>query len=739
MFKLVRRSRSLLEGPGGGHPAPAAAKASVTHDPRHGGPGGVSDGPILRSISYNGPVALSTDDSACKSAHRYASRPLPLPPPLKSSMAERPSTSGGLSSKKEAKSGFNFNNKRISRDDFDLETKSYGRSRAKTFGSSQGQLPTLDASPRSVSTAQFASAKAVRKPSLDLVNITRHEDIGRALGSPSHAPAAPIAWRMNTLQHGQNPSPDVEARASRSSSVDTFDMPLQKKPGKWRLFGMFGRKHSDQSVPAISISDPNGLKNASPVEEQAGRDTESQPERKSPARSNTSASRKGPRHKPIVVRSQTMPLGIGNHEPPKEATRKKDVRFESTPVALDTRSTLSPAPGPLLNVEIPDVRMERYSVMFNGVLNSNPSLLTRRQANVQKLKPIEDANERQDEQPRPSVARRATSPALALFPSDIKARHIPQRLSPRHRINSSPALLPSPSRPSFDNSVHNHPRRPSRDEASGNAYTNTRRPSHDSHKWALHTAAEQTHVNPKPNHQVHPEPHHFNPEESSLILESPTYYSDSEQSPTTVRPQALKPAPEYIAPSPKWQMMSPAQKTPSTATSQKTPPTATSSTSYATSVSNKSYRKRSPSVTSSSQTTITPHPQDVDDPAVLGVCVDKASALKLTPVELSIARQISISQQQRKMLQPLRIKSSRDGSGAASRSDNRSGSVSGQSQTARASPARTSPVAGVAMGNSGRIAETKTSTPTLVHPLESLSVKMDASQRRSQFVVVEEN
>ncbi|KAI0154952.1 hypothetical protein GGR57DRAFT_101090 [Xylariaceae sp. FL1272] len=738
MFKLVSRSRSLLEGQGGGLPAPAA-KASVTPDPRHGGPGGVSDGPILRSISYNGPVALLADDSTCKSAHRYASRPLPLPPPLNSSMAERPSTSGGLSSKKSGKSDFNFNNKRVSRDDFYLETKSYGRSRAKTFGPSQGQLQTPDASPRSVSTARFANATTVRKPSLDLLNVARHEDIGMALGSPSHAPAGPITWRTNTLQHGQDASPYVEAPVSRSSSVDTFDMPVQRKPGKWRLFGMFGRKHSDQSVPAISISDPNGLKHANPAEGQAAKAIEPQPEVKSPARSNTSASRKTPRHKPIVVRSQTMPLGMSNHEPPKETTRKKDVKFESIPIALDTGPTVNSTPGPLLNVEIPDVRMERYSVMFNSVLNSNPSLLTRRQANVQKLKPIEDVNEHNEEHPRPTVPRRATSPGLALFPTDRKARHIAPKLSPRHRTNSSPALLSSPSQPSFDHSVHNHPRRPSRDEASGHARIQTRGPSHDSHKKEPHTTAERPRPEPTANHQFHAEPHHFNPEESSLILESPTYYSDSEQSPTTVRSHALKPAAQYIAPSPKWQMMSPAQKTPSTATSQKTPSTAASSTSSATSVSNNSYRKRSPSVASSAQAAITRHTQDHDDATMLGVGVEKTSALKLTPVEISIARQISISQQQRKMLQPLRTKSSRDGSGGVSRSENRSGSVSGQSQTARASPARTSPVAGVAMGNSGRIAETKTSTPTLVHPPESLSVKMDARQRRSQVAVVEEN
>jgi hypothetical protein len=47
-------------------------------------------------------------------------------------------------------------------------------------------------------------------------------------------------------------------------------------------------------------------------------------------------------------------------------------------------------PGPVLDVEIPTTQMERYSVMFNGVLpkRSTPSLLERRKANGIERKPL---------------------------------------------------------------------------------------------------------------------------------------------------------------------------------------------------------------------------------------------------------------------------------------------------------------------------------------------------------------
>lgn len=49
---------------------------------------------------------------------------------------------------------------------------------------------------------------------------------------------------------------------------------------------------------------------------------------------------------------------------------------------------------PLLDVSIPDVKMDRYSVMFGNLLQStsdrSSSLLVRRQVNAEKVKPLKE-------------------------------------------------------------------------------------------------------------------------------------------------------------------------------------------------------------------------------------------------------------------------------------------------------------------------------------------------------------
>ncbi|KAJ2968141.1 hypothetical protein NUW58_g10286 [Xylaria curta] len=378
MFKLVSRSRSLLEGKGVGRRA--AAKAPVTHvsdEPLHGGPEFVSDKALLHTTSYNDSV---TPVDTSRNADQYASRPLPDTPPHKGNMADRPNTSSGPGSKKTPKSDFNFD-KRMSRDDLHIGSKTYGRTRREPYPPFRGQPPpTPDASPKAAPTQRLATVTSNWKSTPDLLREAGSENIGMALGSPTHPP--PVFSQPWNSQNATPPGKDshvVSPPESRSSSVDTFDMPVTRKPSaRWKLFGIFGRKQSDPPVPAISISDPNGLYGTNRPEEVT-------PDLNSPSRSNTTSSRKGPKHKPIVVRSQTMPLGV-----------QGDGKFGRIPIALDTGAEPSPASRPLLNVDIPDVRMERYSVMFNSVLNSNPSLLSRRQANVPKLKSIEDVPGREE-------------------------------------------------------------------------------------------------------------------------------------------------------------------------------------------------------------------------------------------------------------------------------------------------------------------------------------------------------
>ena len=61
------------------------------------------------------------------------------------------------------------------------------------------------------------------------------------------------------------------------------------------------------------------------------------------------------------------------------------------PTADSTDS--APTEGRLLDITLPDITLERYSVMFSGVLQSGPnrsSLLERRQGNAEKVKPLKE-------------------------------------------------------------------------------------------------------------------------------------------------------------------------------------------------------------------------------------------------------------------------------------------------------------------------------------------------------------
>ncbi|KAF1948046.1 hypothetical protein EJ02DRAFT_364666 [Clathrospora elynae] len=118
--------------------------------------------------------------------------------------------------------------------------------------------------------------------------------------------------------------------------------------------------------------------------------------------------------------------------------------------------------GPLLDISLPDITMERYSVMFGNLLQpttNRSSLLERRQGNAEKVKLLNDLSakgNKQDESPSDfQLQRRATSPTgaspsprLSLFPSSNLSRApspLPgsaNRGKPLKRTNTAPAKSP---------------------------------------------------------------------------------------------------------------------------------------------------------------------------------------------------------------------------------------------------------------------------------------------------------
>lgn len=219
------------------------------------------------------------------------------------------------------------------------------------------------------------------------------ETIGVALGSPSHAVffqspmlespsqsslAAPKDVFTPTLS---TPGRSMTTYESRSTKND-LNEGVKPKLSRWRsLGGLFGRKKS-----------------------QARNSRESSPLAQPPA-----PARQERRPLPFIQQTSPAPVDLklhgahtwerDNHSrvvfeaqpspPSARKTRRERMgmgRAQTAPTAVTrTESPAPPPKGPMLDVEIPDTKMERYSVMFNQtpIPEAAPSgLLARRQASV---------------------------------------------------------------------------------------------------------------------------------------------------------------------------------------------------------------------------------------------------------------------------------------------------------------------------------------------------------------------
>ncbi|KAK6948549.1 hypothetical protein Daesc_010319 [Daldinia eschscholtzii] len=598
-------------------------------------------------------------------------------------MSLRPSSSGGPSSKSSA-NGFKYD-KRISRDDSFINHRAGAGAGIRPYGSTRGQLPTPESSPRT-SPRRKVSIPTIRMPTPESFNDVQPTEIGMALGSPTVNPASGSSRtpQVPTKTWQGSTSSLVSPATGVSTTIESPEKSLRRKQsGKWRLFGMFGKKQSDHShsksieqkgipLPAQSTESVSQTRKDSRVE-----------------RSNTVGTRVPPRHKPIVSRSQTMPYdGDSSAQESKSTLRERSRETHGRiPIALDNK----PAPrGPLLDVEIPEITMERYSIMFGSVLQSQSSLLSRRQGNVQKLKTSDDATENDKGRKHYDVSRRESSPAgmspsLALFPPapPKKPAQTSHNASPRLRSNTSPAQLRSPLKASFDHAA-SHQKKPSKDESNSH-----HRKGPSVHRYQQDKLTIATLARAKEQQAVAKE-HQFSPETSSLILDSPTDLSSPDIE--VVKSEPVRPKASYMQ-EPKWQMITPPNHTPSTVSS--------SSTSD-----NKKPPPSSPATSTNSD--LSQMSQDNGDDDDDDIVLDST---KMNPVELSIARQISISRQQRKMLKPLNTVSIR-----------------------RPPP----PVPKIAMAQNERLAETKTSTPTIITPDEEEAAESPlVYNRKSERVVLD--
>lgn len=752
MLKVIKRSRSMREVWGGrsGH----AGGDDVAHGPdapSTGEPGSVS-GTALHDaggglgIQNAGLSPVRFPDGK----NPYLDRPLPPPPPPKTPSTAtttlppppivmppaRPSTSGGLgpSAKASVVLGLSekpaFNNKRMSRDDMFLPNR---------MGSRKGGLqpyrigvrapPTPDASPGSSPPMPAPSVMPARMPTPESVR-SGEIQIGMALGSPSHPPDTYSGWQPQgppSSQQQQQPQATQQARALALATLDSAQPttpPTRQKTQRRKLFGLFGsRKNSEpKSVDSNDFSN-----NSSPTTVVISAENQNIFGENTPIRSNTVADRKTAKHKPIIIRSNTepavetpveQPRSFRNFKPrspnPTVTSTTEPVNSYGPYTTTTTTTTTNPAitttpsSGPFLDVEIPSIKMERYSVMFDSLLNPQgaSSLLARRQATLEKLKTINDRIEREEEERQRQRQRRATSPqptkspAFTLFPPTERTQSISPR-TPR-RSNTSPAFLPSPSHANFEHN-HHHSRRDRK--------TVTIVSPHEADYRNPPEAA------PREQEVIHPGPEsdfHFEPEQSGMVMDSPRTMSENEYAdsgagtPNGAVPHAVPL--QGAVQSPQWQMVSP-------------PPSSSAASSVMTGTT-----RRSPSSSASSVHTHVTRPS-VDTDAGAGDSAHKSA------VEISIARQISISRQQRTLLRPLNTTAGTVPTAPGPRARPiQIPSAAASPSTARGAGA--SPIRKGTLGQNERVAATRFATPTVVVPTETTHGHL-AQHRKSERVVLE--
>ncbi|KAJ9143980.1 hypothetical protein NKR19_g6619 [Coniochaeta hoffmannii] len=631
-------------------------------------------------------------------------------------MPARPSTSGGPNAKASAFLGLSsFSkptaaDKRMSKDDMYLT--GYAGQRKKSLQPSRfgmrGGLPTPESSPDAdYPPLSPPMALPPRMHTPDTLS-SGEIQIGMALGSPSRPPEA-LPWESQPPVNRQPLTPpDLYFNAAA---------PVQRqKTQRRKLFGgLFGsRKKEEQPRDSLETAEFGNVTSVTTTS------IASQPFGESaPTRSATVADRKAPRYKPLVVRSNTLPVMESPvHEPrsvrsktPELAIPQPDYQQRNylTPNPPSLSSSSATSSGPLLDIEIPSIKMERYSVMFSNVLNpqtNSSSLLARRQATLEKLKTINDRilHEVEEKEKMMRQQRRATSPqptkspGFTLFPPTPNRHHTgsspltPGRLT---RSNTSPALLPSPSRPSFDHGPH--PRKERKTVTIISPRSMEQRNNHTT----IPRASEQQQQPERTIPAAEAESFQFGPDVSGLILDSPPSTSSPQDTrhnfTSVVDAQPLRPT----IPEPEWTMI------PASSASSVTTTTAR--------------RSPSSSVASSVHTHVTrPSVDTVDVVIGEGGGGGDDPALKAA-VEISIARQISISRQQRTLLlRPLRT----DVGQLPHPTDGRA-----RAATVAAGSSPTVKKAAAMSRKEGRVVETKTGTPTEVRVVDAHPGAMRKSER----------
>ena len=309
-------------------------------------------------------------------------------------LPERPSTSGGPSPHFSARREIE---RRRAKDDLHF-TPLPSSARVMNFHTPPmpGALPTPAGTPKSSPPlAQNSSFIRTDTPEsmmdgrLAGANVEKAE-IGMALGSPSQQP--------NTWQS----SPPFESTTRSWSPEEQANAlaPSRQKSRRWKLLGglFSGNKRQcttaepqpfyhlqpESTIQTMEARNYSNFADATMLHER--------PTEKSVNRSRAYSEMKNVQAKPDMRRANTVPMHFDSQGPEREQMIAPHITLDGGPV----NQQVSNQGGLMLNVDIPSIEMERYSVMFGSVLQkpttmTSSSLLARRQATLEKLKTVTES------------------------------------------------------------------------------------------------------------------------------------------------------------------------------------------------------------------------------------------------------------------------------------------------------------------------------------------------------------
>lgn len=259
------------------------------------------------------------------------------------------------------------------------------------------------------------------------VTDSREGVIGIALGSPTagtHWTSTPQAENFNTGSQGPDRTMASNTPPNRfPSPVPGRQGPPRTKLGRWKsLFRKAAPSQPQPDKPAFYQLTTTITATRAARADSHHDDEPAESQVKPTSDRHTGRTPSPPTFKSNIRASRTFTTPRSPPEPPRTRTRAfTSGTLPANPRASVQRSATNPLPSshvgsetpaipqllisksthdvprsqgelPLLDVSIPDIKLDRYSVMFNNLLqptsNRTSSLLVRRQGNAEKLKPL---------------------------------------------------------------------------------------------------------------------------------------------------------------------------------------------------------------------------------------------------------------------------------------------------------------------------------------------------------------